>query len=160
MIAESVASLKATISSNDVTIITVTKTQSPERIRQAVNAGLSVLGENRVQEAAEKVDALRDLPVEWHLIGHLQTNKVKQAVALFSLIQSVDSLKLALEINRQAAAANKIQDILLQITLRPRSTNYEFQITNCKLRITNYFLAEACAATAAAAAATASGSPR
>ncbi len=124
MIAESVASLKATISSNDVTIITVTKTQSPERIRQAVNAGLSVLGENRVQEAAEKVDALRDLPVEWHLIGHLQTNKVKQAVALFSLIQSVDSLKLALEINRQAAAANKIQDILLQINVAGETSKF------------------------------------
>ena len=124
MIAESVASLKASISSNDVTIITVTKTQSPERIRQAVNAGLSVLGENRVQEAAEKVDALRDLPVEWHLIGHLQTNKVKQAVALFSLIQSVDSLKLALEINRQAAAANKIQDILLQINVAGETSKF------------------------------------
>lgn len=124
MIAESVASLKANISSNDVTIITVTKTQSPERIRQAVNAGLSVLGENRVQEAAEKVDALRDLPVEWHLIGHLQTNKVKQAVALFSLIQSVDSLKLALEINRQAAAANKIQDILLQINVAGETSKF------------------------------------
>lgn len=124
MIAESVASLKATISSNDVTIITVTKTQSPERIRQAVNAGLSVLGENRVQEAAEKVDALRDFPVEWHLIGHLQTNKVKQAVALFSLIQSVDSLKLAAEIDRQARQAGKIQDILLQINVAGETSKF------------------------------------
>jgi len=124
LIAESVARLKATICSNDVTIITVTKTQSPERIRQAVNEGLNVLGENRVQEASEKVDALRDLSVEWHLIGHLQTNKVKQAVALFSLIQSVDSLKLALEINRHAAAANKIQDILLQINVAGETSKF------------------------------------
>ena len=117
MIAENVATLKKTIKSADVTIVAVTKTQPAERVRQAVGAGLSVLGENRVQEAAEKTGLLADLAVDWHLIGHLQTNKAKQAVSLFSLIQSVDSLKLALEINRHAAAMNKVQDILLQINV-------------------------------------------
>ena len=88
MIAENVATLKKTIKSADVTIVAVTKTQPAERVRQAVGAGLSVLGENRVQEAAEKTGLLADLAVDWHLIGHLQTNKAKQAVSLFSLIQS------------------------------------------------------------------------
>lgn len=117
MIAENVAALRSAVEPKQITIVAVTKTQSPERIRQAVSAGLSILGENRVQEAAEKITLLADLPVQWHLIGHLQTNKVKQAVGLFSLIQSVDSLKLATEINRHAAAVGKIQDILMQISV-------------------------------------------
>ena len=124
MIAENATNIKKIIDSANVTIVTVTKTQPVERIREAVNAGLTVLGENRVQEAAEKIGPLADLPVEWHLIGHLQTNKVKQAVAMFSLIQSVDSLKLALEINRQAAAANKQQDILLQINVAGEASKF------------------------------------
>ena len=124
MIAENATNIKNQINSANVTIVAVTKTQPVERIREAVNTGLTVLGENRVQEAAEKIGLLADLPVEWHLIGHLQTNKVKQAVAMFSLIQSVDSLKLALEINRQAAAVNKQQDILLQINVAGETSKF------------------------------------
>lgn len=124
MIAKNVATLKETIKTENVTIVAVTKTQPVERIRAAVNAGLAVLGENRVQEAADKVSFFKDVPVQWHLIGHLQTNKVKQAVALFSLIQSVDSLKLANEINRHSAAANKIQDILLQINIASEASKF------------------------------------
>ena len=124
MIAENATNIKNQINSANVTIVGVTKTQPVERIREAVNTGLTVLGENRVQEAAEKIGLLADLPVEWHLIGHLQTNKVKQAVAMFSLIQSVDSLKLALEINRQAAAVNKQQDILLQINVAGETSKF------------------------------------
>ena len=124
MIVENVAALRNAVNHKQVTIVAVTKTQPVERIREAVNAGLTVLGENRVQEAAEKVPALAGLPVEWHLIGHLQTNKVKQAVALFSLIQSVDSLKLAAEIDRQARLAGKIQDVLLQINVAGEESKF------------------------------------
>ena len=124
MIVENVAALRNAVNHKLVTIVAVTKTQPVERIREAVNAGLTVLGENRVQEAAEKVPALAGLPVEWHLIGHLQTNKVKQAVALFSLIQSVDSLKLAAEIDRQARLAGKIQDVLLQINVAGEESKF------------------------------------
>ena len=124
MIVENVAALRNAVNHKLVTIVAVTKTQPVERIREAVNAGLTVLGENRVQEAAEKVPALAGMPVEWHLIGHLQTNKVKQAVALFSLIQSVDSLKLAAEIDRQARLAGKIQDVLLQINVAGEESKF------------------------------------
>ena len=124
MIVENVAALRNAVNHKQVTIVAVTKTQPVERIREAVNAGLTVLGENRVQEAAEKVPALAGMPVEWHLIGHLQTNKVKQAVALFSLIQSVDSLKLAAEIDRQARLAGKIQDVLLQINVAGEESKF------------------------------------
>ena len=124
MIIDNVAALRNAVNQEQVTIVAVTKTQPIERIREAVNAGLTVLGENRVQEAAEKVPALAGLPVEWHLIGHLQTNKVKQAVALFSLIQSVDSLKLAAEIDRQARLAGKIQDVLLQINVAGEESKF------------------------------------
>ena len=121
---DNVAALRNAVNQEQVTIVAVTKTQSVERIREAVSAGLTVLGENRVQEAAEKIPVLKDLSVEWHLIGHLQTNKVKQAVALFSLIQSVDSIKLATEIDRQARLAGKIQDILLQINVAGEESKF------------------------------------
>jgi pyridoxal phosphate enzyme (YggS family) len=124
LILENVAALRNAVNHKQVTIVAVTKTQPVERIREAVNAGLTVLGENRVQEAAEKVPALAGMPVEWHLIGHLQTNKVKQAVALFSLIQSVDSLKLAAEIDRQARLAGKVQDVLLQINVAGEESKF------------------------------------
>ena len=84
----------------------VTKTVPPERIQEAVAAGVKVLGENRVQEAAAKATAVSGGAV-WHLVGHLQTNKVKKALAIFEMIQSVDSLALAQEIDRRAAEAGR-----------------------------------------------------
>ena len=78
-----------------VTIVAVTKTMGPEAVRAAVEAGLAAVGENRVQEALEKQDALPGLAVEWHLIGSLQRNKARQAAGRFALIHSVDRLDLA-----------------------------------------------------------------
>ncbi len=124
MIIENATALFNSVDQQQVTIVAVTKTQSTERIREAFSAGLAILAENRVQEAAEKIVGLADLSVQWHLIGHLQTNKVKQAVALFSLIQSVDSLKLASEIDRQARLAGKVQDILLQINVAGEDSKF------------------------------------
>ncbi|MHC1758390.1 MAG: YggS family pyridoxal phosphate-dependent enzyme [Negativicutes bacterium] len=122
MIAENLALLRKSIPIDKVTVIAVTKTQPPEVVREAYASGLTIVGENRVQEAMEKAASLKDLPLEWHLIGHLQTNKVKQAVSLFSLIHSVDSSKLAVEIDRCAKSAGKIQNVLLQINVAGEDT--------------------------------------
>ena len=117
MIEENIALLRDSLPAKNIILVAVTKTQPPGVVRSAFAAGLSVLGENRVQEALEKAAALSDLPLEWHLIGHLQTNKVKQAVSLFSLIHSVDSQRLAAEIARCAKNAGKVQDVLLQVNV-------------------------------------------
>src|SRR5437879_10819745 len=86
---------------DDVLLIGVSKTVEVERIQHAVAAGVPALGENRVQEAKEKVAAL-GRPVPWHLIGHLQTNKVREALELFDLVHSLDRLDLATELDRRA----------------------------------------------------------
>ena len=95
----------------DIAIVAVTKGFSAEMCLQALEAGLSMLGENRVQEALGKMDAVPD--AEWHLIGHLQTNKVRQAAARFALIQSVDSVRLAGEIARTAPS----QAVLVEVNV-------------------------------------------
>ncbi len=99
---------------DDVRLVAVSKTVDVERIRMALAAGVTDLGENRVQEAREKI-AVLGRPVPWHLIGHLQTNKVKEALALFDLIHSLDRLELARELERRAAAAGRTVDALLQV---------------------------------------------
>jgi pyridoxal phosphate enzyme (YggS family) len=97
-----------------VTIVAVTKTFGPEAVRAAVAAGLHDVGENRVQEALPKQDALADLPVDWHLIGTLQQNKARRVVGRFSLIHSVDRLGLAQEIDRRSSEGSR-QPVLLQV---------------------------------------------
>ena len=91
-----------------------------ERVKAAVEAGAAALGENRVQEAKDKIEALGH-PVPWHLIGHLQTNKAKDAVRLFDCIQSVDRLDLAREIDRRAEAAGRTVDVLVEVNLGEES---------------------------------------
>jgi len=87
---------------SDIKLVAATKQVPPELIIEAVNAGLTDIGENRVQEAASKFDALKGYDIKWHMIGHLQTNKVKPALDIFSVIQSVDSERLADEISKRA----------------------------------------------------------
>ncbi|OGW19277.1 MAG: YggS family pyridoxal phosphate enzyme, partial [Nitrospirae bacterium GWC1_57_7] len=99
-----------------VKLLVVTKTVDPARIREAVKAGAAILGENRVQEARDKIAQLGGLAT-WHLIGSLQKNKAKYAVKLFDLIHSVDSLELAQEIDQQAARAGKIQRVLIEVNI-------------------------------------------
>ncbi|MSS71973.1 MAG: YggS family pyridoxal phosphate-dependent enzyme [Candidatus Latescibacteria bacterium] len=98
----------------EVTLVAVSKTRTVAEIQEALRAGLQVLGENRVQEAEEKQGSV-SLPAHWHLIGHLQTNKVKKAVEIFDLIHSVDSLPLAQEIDRRAERMGKVADALVQV---------------------------------------------
>ena len=98
-----------------VKLVAVSKTVPADRVREAVEAGITLLGENYIQEAREKIEALQALSVSWHFIGHLQSNKAKYAVRLFDMIHSVDSPKLARELNKQAAKSGKVQDILIQV---------------------------------------------
>ncbi|AKB17191.1 MULTISPECIES: YggS family pyridoxal phosphate-dependent enzyme [unclassified Methanosarcina] len=105
-------------------LVCVTKTIEPERINEVIRAGATIIGENRVQEYEDKCDDI--LPCETHLIGHLQTNKVKKAVHLFDLIQSVDSLKLIRDINRRAGDINKVQKVFLQVNIGNESQKYGF----------------------------------
>jgi hypothetical protein len=101
---------------DDVLLIGVSKTVDVERIRQALAAGIGALGENRVQEAKAKIEAL-GRPVPWHLIGHLQTNKARDAVALFDVIHSIDRVELAREVDRRAQARDRIIDALVEVNL-------------------------------------------
>ena len=99
-----------------VELIAVTKNHPVAAMQEAIDAGIMNIGENRVQEALDKAETL-DREVKWHLIGHLQTNKVKHAVRQFDLIHSVDSLRLAREIDKAAVKFGKVQNILIQINL-------------------------------------------
>jgi pyridoxal phosphate enzyme (YggS family) len=101
---------------SSVRLVVVTKTVDADRVREAVTTGALVLGENRVQEAKEKIEKLGRV-AHWHLIGRLQTNKAKYAVRLFELIHSVDSVELARELDRQAAKIGKVQDVLIEVSL-------------------------------------------
>lgn len=97
-----------------ITLVAVTKNHGVESMREAIDAGATDIGENRVQEATEKFQTL-DRQVTRHLIGHLQTNKAKAAVKLFDLIQSVDSEHLAAALDKAAASIGKVQDVLIQV---------------------------------------------
>ncbi len=103
---------------DDVLLVGVTKYSDVAAINEAIESGLKDIAENRVQSASEKFSSLSaTLSVRKHLIGHLQTNKAKDAVMLFDLIQSVDSQKLADEINKRAGGVGKVQDILIQVDI-------------------------------------------
>ncbi len=99
-----------------VTLVAVTKNHAPEVITEALSLGVECIGENRVQEAKHKKEVL-PAGGKWHLIGHLQTNKARQAVALFDLIESIDSERLLALINDEAARIGKVQDVLLQLNI-------------------------------------------
>lgn len=103
-------------SPDDITLIAVTKTHSYELINEAIDCGITDIGENKVQEILEKYDKVK-AGVRWHLIGHLQTNKVKYIIDKVSLIHSVDSIKLMDEIEKQAKKHNIVMDILIQINI-------------------------------------------
>lgn len=122
----SYAAMRAGRNPEDVKLIAVTKTVGIEAIKEAVEIGLRMFGENRVQEAQKKImsDELRVISerIEWHLIGHLQKNKAKYAVNLFDLIHTVDSVELAEELNKQAEKAGKIQRVLVQMKLSEEET--------------------------------------
>lgn len=115
------AAAKSGRKETDITLVAVTKTVEPERIIKAIEEGIVDLGENRVQELNEKYDNIRR-ECKWHLIGHLQTNKVKYIIDKVKLIHSVDSLELAHEIQKRAEKAGRVMDILVQVNVAGEET--------------------------------------
>lgn len=122
------AAMLAGRSPDGIKLIAVTKTVEIGKIKEAVDIGLRIFGENRVQEAQKKIPGLKsyvsDSGIEWHLIGHLQKNKAKYAVPMFDLIHTIDSVELAEEINRQAEKIDKIQKVLVQVKLSGEETKH------------------------------------
>ncbi len=107
---------------DEIKLVAVSKTKPAQDIRQAAAAGAKIFGENYIQEARQKIETLYDLDVKWHFIGHLQTNKARYAVRLFDLIHSVDSLKLAKSLNKEAAKLGKRQAVLVQVNISGEET--------------------------------------
>jgi pyridoxal phosphate enzyme (YggS family) len=115
------AAVRAGKSPDDVTLCAVSKTVSVDRIREAVEAGIRALGENYYQEVRDKLDLL-PADLDWHFIGHLQTNKAKYIAGRFAVIQSVDRIELANELSRRAEAKSVIQPVLIEVKLDPAET--------------------------------------
>ncbi len=112
---------------SNVTLIAVSKTKPISALQEAYNAGQRHFGENKVQEMVEKAQQL-PADIKWHLIGHLQTNKVKYMAGFVHLIHGVDSLKLLLEIDKQAAKVERIQDVLLQFHIAQEETKFGLEL--------------------------------
>ncbi len=121
-IAEVCAKIKA--DPDKITVICVTKGRSFVQVQEATSFGLKDIGENRVREALGKYKQFPGLT--WHMIGHLQSNKVKEALKIFDFIHSVDSVSLAQGIDKQAAKINKIQDVFLEVKTSPEATKFGF----------------------------------
>ena len=116
---------------DEVTLVAVSKTVDEARIRAAYAAGQHHFGENRVQEAEDKIATLSNLAeAHWHLVGHLQTNKVRVALRMFEVIQSVDSLHLAQAISRQATAQGRVVPVLLEVNVAGEATKFGFRGTD------------------------------
>ncbi len=116
------AALESNRRPDEIRLVAVGKTQPVDAIKAAVAAGATIIGENYIQEARTVFDAVVDTTVEWHFIGRLQSNKAKYAVRMFDLIHTVDSVKLADELDKQAAKAGKIQNILVQVNISGEQT--------------------------------------
>ena len=114
-----------------VKLVAVSKTKPGEAIEEACGAGQRVFGENRVQELAEKYEVLPK-DIEWHFIGHLQTNKIKYMAPYVSMIHGIDSYKLLAEVDKQAAKVNRIIPCLLQIHIAQEETKFGFSFDECK----------------------------
>ena len=134
------AAVKSGRNPEDVLLIAVTKLHSPDEINEAIQAGITDIGENKVQEILEKYDKVS--PVRWHLIGHLQTNKVKQIIDKVTMIHSVDSFHLAKEIEKRAANLDLTVDILIQINPVNEETKFGASVGEVRSLLTD--IAENC----------------
>ena len=110
------AALRSGRKPSEVRLMAVTKTVDDDRILEAIEAGVDIMGENYVQEAKRKIEKM-DVNVEWHMIGHLQSNKAKYAVRLFDMVHSVDRTGLAAELDRRSAAVGHVTDILVEVNV-------------------------------------------
>ena len=122
-IASNIQKIQSNLSGKNCKLIVVTKTRPVETLKEVYDLGYKVFGENRVQELTEKYETLPK-DIEWHLIGHLQTNKVKYIAGFVNLIHSVESFKLLEEINKQAAKHNRVIPCLLQIYIAKEETKF------------------------------------
>jgi pyridoxal phosphate enzyme (YggS family) len=131
-------------------LVAVSKTVEAARIKEAIEAGVSILGENYVQEAQKKIEEVgrpacterfgEGRPVSWHFIGHLQSNKVKYAIRLFDMIHSLDSIPLAEELNRRAEQADRVIRVMIEVNLSKEATKFgtdEEVVVNLAKRIQN-----------------------
>ena len=135
-IQENYHKIKAQIPAN-VELVAVSKFHPVEKIQEVYDCGQKVFGENKVQELLTKVNEL-PAEIQWHLIGHLQTNKVKYIAPFIDTIQSVDSEKLLIEINKEAAKNNRIIKVLLQVKIAEEETKYGLEIAEAKEIFSNY----------------------
>lgn len=117
------AALKVNRNSKEIKLIAVTKTATIKQIEEAINVGVKIIGENKVQEVKEKYQILT-ADIEWHLVGHLQTNKAKYAIEIFDLIHSVDSIKLAKEIDKRSLQFGMITNVLVEVNVSGEETKY------------------------------------
>lgn len=124
-IAANIGKIKQELSQN-VKLIAVSKTKPVQTLMKAYDAGQKIFGENKVQELLTKYEQMPK-DIEWHMIGHLQSNKVKYIIPFIHLIHSVDSENLLAEINKQAAKLNKVQKVLLQISIADEETKFGFE---------------------------------
>lgn len=139
-IAQRLNEIKATLPQG-VTLVAVSKFHPVETLQAAYDAGQRRFGESRVQELQQKVEKLPD-DIEWHFIGHLQTNKVKYIVPYVAMIHSVDSLRILDEIERQAARAGRVIDCLLEVHVAQEETKYGFSPDECLAVITPQLITE------------------
>jgi hypothetical protein len=107
----------------EIKLVAVSKTVAAMRIKEAIEAGVSILGENYVQEAQKKIEEIGH-PVAWHFIGHLQTNKAKYAVRLFNMIHSIDSLPLAEELDRRAEKVGQAARVMIEVNISGEATKF------------------------------------
>jgi pyridoxal phosphate enzyme (YggS family) len=135
-IAANIGKIKQELSQN-IKLIAVSKTKPVQTIMEAYQAGQKVFGENKVQELVSKYNEMPK-DIEWHLIGHLQTNKVKYIIPFVYLIHSVDSENLLAEINKQAAKINKVQKVLLQISIDNEDTKFGLEQQELLIILDNY----------------------
>ena len=135
-IQENYNEIKAQIPAN-VELVAVSKFHPIEKIKEVYDCGQRVFGENKVQELLTKVNELPN-DIQWHLIGHLQTNKVKYIAPFIDTIQSVDSEKLLLEINKEAVKNNRKIKVLLQVKIAEEETKYGLEISEAKEIFSNY----------------------
>ena len=138
-IAENLAKIKSSLPEN-VVLVAVSKTKGNEEILEAYNAGQRIFGENKVQELCRKQEALPQ-DIQWHMIGHLQRNKVKYLTEFVSLIHGVDSVRLLREINKRASASERVIDCLLQVHIAEESSKFGFDEKELKEVLDRDFLA-------------------
>jgi pyridoxal phosphate enzyme (YggS family) len=123
----------------EIKLVGVSKTVETDRINEAIEAGITILGENYVQEAQKKIEEI-GRPVSWHFIGHLQSNKAKYAIRLFDMIHSLDSIPLAEELNRRAEQADRMMKVMIEVNLSREATKFgtdEEMVLNLAKRIRN-----------------------